>query len=170
MGSWYRKDEIVRRAGFFYVASAVGTMTSGLLAARIVTDLDGVGGRAGWRWLYIVAACITFPISIWGFLCFPGTPNNKKRWMFTDREIGMARERMAAEGRAQPIGLQFNLRTAKRFVRTWHFWLLVPQTMIWYLTFMANGQGAYTLWLRSAYPGIENRAKVNNFTVSSSNV
>ncbi|KAH8593809.1 major facilitator superfamily domain-containing protein [Bisporella sp. PMI_857] len=162
MGSWYRRDELVRRAGFFYVASAVGTMTSGLLAARIVKDLDGVAGHAGWRWLYIVAALITFPIAIWGFLAFPGTPNNKKRWMFTESEYAVARERMVAQGRVPPTGLGSNLKTVHRFVLKWHFWLLVPQTMIWYLTFMANSQGVYTLWLKSTYK--KEVSKVNNYT------
>jgi MFS family permease len=40
LGNWYRSDEIVRRAGVFYVSSGVGTMTTGLLAARIYQSLD----------------------------------------------------------------------------------------------------------------------------------
>lgn len=163
MGSWYRKDELVRRAGFFYVASAVGTMTSGLLASRIVKNLDGVGGHEGWRWLYIVAGSITLPIAIWGAFVFPGTPNNAKRWMFNDAEYAIARERMVAQGRKPPTGLQFSFKTVHRFLLKWHFWLLVPQTMIWYLTFMANSQGVYTLWLKSIYK--KDLTKVNNYTV-----
>lgn len=138
-------------------------MTSGLLAARIIKSLDGALGHAGWRWLYIVPAIVTFVVAIWGALAFPGTPNNKKRWMFSDAEYAIARERMAAEGREPPTGLQFSLKTVHRFLLRWHFWLLVPQTMLWYLTFMANSQGAYTLWLKATYK--KELYKVNNYTV-----
>ncbi|KAH9210186.1 hypothetical protein DL95DRAFT_308477, partial [Leptodontidium sp. 2 PMI_412] len=79
LGSWYRPDEIVRRSGIFYVSSGVGILTTGLLAARIYKYLHGALGYAGWRWMYIVAASLTFPASIWGFLTFPGTPSAGKR-------------------------------------------------------------------------------------------
>lgn len=138
-------------------------MSSGLLAARIIKTLDGALGHVGWRWLYIIASIATFPVALWGALAFPGTPDNKKRWMFTEDEYAMARERMAAQGRKSPSGLGFNLKTVHRFFLRWHFWLLVPQTMIWYLTFMANGQGAYTLWLKATYK--KQLSKVNNYTV-----
>jgi len=45
-GSWYRPDEIARRAGIFYVAAAIGTASTGFVAAGVYDGLDGVLGHA----------------------------------------------------------------------------------------------------------------------------
>jgi MFS transporter, ACS family, pantothenate transporter len=50
-------------------------MSTGFLASGVVEHLDGVDGLAGWRWLFIVCAIITFPVSIYGFIFFPSLPN-----------------------------------------------------------------------------------------------
>lgn len=163
LGSWYRSDEIVRRAGVFYVSSGVGTMTTGLLAARIYASLDGALGHSGWRWMYIVASCITFPIAIWGYFSLPGTPRDGKRWFFTEEEFALAKERMTLQGRSDPKGLTFSKATVKRFLGRWHFWLLVPWNIQWLMGYLSIMSGGPTLWLRSIpeYTTVQ----VNNYTV-----
>lgn len=165
LGSWYRSDELVRRAGIFYVSSGVGTMTTGLLAGRIYQSLNRALGIAGWRWMYIVASLITFPVAIWGFFSFPGSPKDGKRWFFTEAEIELARERMALQGRLNSKGLNLEWSVLKRFFSRWHFWILIPWNVMWLLGYQSMTQGAYTLWLRAQkqYTVVQ----VNNFTVSS---
>lgn len=36
------------------MGNSLGSMFSGYLQAAIYRNLDGVAGRAGWRWLFIV--------------------------------------------------------------------------------------------------------------------
>ncbi|KAG4430112.1 hypothetical protein IFR05_014410 [Cadophora sp. M221] len=165
LGSWYRPDEIVRRSGIFYVSSGVGTMTTGLLAARIYKNLNGALGYAGWKWMYIVAASLTFPVAIWGFLTFPGTPSAGKRWNFTQEEFDLAIERMEACGRKEPQGIPFTFTSFKRFFGRWHWYILVPWNILWIMGCMASSQGALTLWLKSnkQYSTVE----VNNYTAIS---
>ncbi|KAH7325692.1 major facilitator superfamily domain-containing protein [Stachybotrys elegans] len=165
LGSWYRRDELVRRAGVFYVSSGVGTMTTGLLAARIYATLDGHLGYSGWRWMYLIASIMTFPIAIWGFFSLPGTPRDGKRWFFTEEEFGLARERMALQGRLDPKGGILSKDTLKRFLGRWHFWLLVPWNIQWLLGYLSMINGGPTLWLRSRpeYTTVQ----VNNFTAVS---
>lgn len=164
LGSWYRSDELVRRAGIFYVSSGVGTMTTGLLAGRIYQSLNGALGLAGWRWMYIVASIITFPIAIWGYFSFPGSPKDGKRWFFTDEDIELARERMQLQGRLNPKGLTLKWGVVKRFLNGWHFWVLVPWNVMWLLGYQSMMQGAHTLWLRAQKQ--YSIVKVNNYTVS----
>ncbi|KAJ4319199.1 hypothetical protein N0V84_006481 [Fusarium piperis] len=149
LGSWYRADELVRRAGIFYISSGLGTMTTSLLAARIYQSLDGVLGHAGWRWMYIVGAIMTFPVAAWGFVSFPGTPRDGKRWFFTDEEFALAKERMRQEGRLEAKGLNLSLTSVKRFLGRWHFWVLVPWNVMWLLGYMSMISGGPLLWLRS---------------------
>lgn len=146
------------------MSSSLGTMTTGLLAARIYDSLNGALGHAGWRWMYIIASLITFPVAIWGFLTFPGTPNSGKRWIFTQDEYDLAVERMEACGRKEPQGFQFTAASFKRFFGRWHWYVLVPWNILWLLGYMSQGQGALTLWLKSntQYTTVQ----VNNYTVS----
>ncbi|KAH7361672.1 major facilitator superfamily domain-containing protein [Plectosphaerella cucumerina] len=153
---------IVRRAGVFYVSSGVGTMTTGLLAARIYQSLDGALGHPGWRWMYIVGASLTFPVAIWGYFSLPGSPRDGRRWFLTEHEFGLAKERMAIQGRSDPKGLQLSRATLGRFLGRWHFWLLVPWNIQWLLGYASMTTGGPTLWLRSQpqYTTVQ----VNNFT------
>lgn len=145
----YRPDEIARRAGLFYVAAAVGTFSTGFLAARIYADLDGVGGRAGWRWMFIIAGVVTLPVAIFGYITFPGTPDNPKRWLFNDAELTLGRARMQAVGRKPQQPLSLNRASLKRFLGRWHFWVLVPWSIIFQQGYLTFAQGTYSLWIKS---------------------
>ena len=57
VGSWYKNDELFKRAGTWFMGNACGSMFSGYLQAAIYRGLDGVAGRAGWRWLFLVREC-----------------------------------------------------------------------------------------------------------------
>jgi MFS family permease len=48
--SWYRAEEVFKRAGVWYVSSNAGAMFSGYLQAAAHKNLDGVHGMSGWRW------------------------------------------------------------------------------------------------------------------------
>lgn len=48
LASWYRSDEVFKRAGVWYVSSNIGAMFGGYMQAAAHSGLDGVGGMAGW--------------------------------------------------------------------------------------------------------------------------
>lgn len=72
----------------------VGSMFSGYLQAAIYQNLNGVGGRAGWQWLFIVQGIITLPVAFIGFVTWPGLPASPKRWFFTEDEYQRASTRI----------------------------------------------------------------------------
>src|SRR5687768_695502 len=85
IGSWMRKGEIGRRVALFYAAAPLGTMFAGYLQTAAYRGLKGVGGLSGWRWLFIVAAIITIPISALGYFVFPDVPTRSRpRCLTTD--------------------------------------------------------------------------------------
>lgn len=51
--SWYRSDEVFKRARVWYVSSNAGAMFSGYLQAAAHKGLNGVHGMSGWRWLFV---------------------------------------------------------------------------------------------------------------------
>ncbi|KAI1259316.1 MFS general substrate transporter [Xylariaceae sp. FL1019] len=72
---WYCRREIqLRQAAFFSAASIAGAF-SGLLAYAI-SKLDGLGGLAGWRWIFILEGLATVVVAIAAFFLlydFPET-------------------------------------------------------------------------------------------------
>lgn len=115
-------------------------MTTSLIAAGVYSSLDGHAGLAGWRWMFIIGAIMTFPVSVWGFIALPGTPNNHRRWFFTEEEFALARERMRLDNRLLPQGISLSRESVKRFLGRWHFWVLVPWNIMWLLKYESLGQ------------------------------
>lgn len=101
---WYTPTELAKRMGFYHSCQAVGQMISGALQAAISDTLNGHGGLAGWRWLFVINAVITV---LWGFLGFcmipdlPNRPNPRAFW-FKKVHAELSLERLARTGRAEP--------------------------------------------------------------------
>ena len=58
---WYKRHECgLRMAIFFSAATAAGAF--GGLLARGIVEMNGVGGKAGWAWIFILEGIITFII------------------------------------------------------------------------------------------------------------
>lgn len=51
--SYYKPHELARRATIIAIATEIGPLFSGFLMAAIYAGLDGSGGLAGWRWMYM---------------------------------------------------------------------------------------------------------------------
>lgn len=85
----------------FWLAGTLGQMFSGFLQAAAYSNLSGVGGLAGWRWLFIIDAIITLPIAIAGFFFYPPAPlQDKKAWWLGEDEFALAQTRLKKIGRA----------------------------------------------------------------------
>lgn len=123
LGSWYTPQEIGKRAMIFWLAGHIGNLFSGFLQAAAYTNLNGVDGRAGWRWLFIIDGIITLPLALAGYLFFPNLPQSgKKTWWITNEEHILSVNRMQAIGRAgkEP----WSMAKLKRILYSWHTYLL----------------------------------------------
>ncbi|KAG6817392.1 hypothetical protein H0H87_009036 [Tephrocybe sp. NHM501043] len=49
----YKRKEFQLRVGIFYASASLSGAFGGLLATAI-TKMDGVGGLAGWRWIFVM--------------------------------------------------------------------------------------------------------------------
>ncbi|KAL4876349.1 major facilitator superfamily domain-containing protein [Aspergillus karnatakaensis] len=74
---WYRRHEIQLRAGVFYSAGALSGALSGLLA-YLINLMDGVGGLAGWRWLFILEGILTVLLGIAAPFLLPDSPDSAR--------------------------------------------------------------------------------------------
>lgn len=123
LSSWYRGDELFKRAGVWYVSSNLGSFIGGYLQAAAYTHLNGVHGMPGWRWLFIIDGCVSLPIALASFFFFPGLPSSPKVWWLTEADHKLACIRMRSDGvqNSKKIGK----RMLKRVFTHWHFYIAV---------------------------------------------
>ncbi|ODV65149.1 MFS general substrate transporter [Hyphopichia burtonii NRRL Y-1933] len=80
---YYTKNEFLVREAIFFSAASIAGAFSGLLAAAI-TQMDGLGGLAGWRYIFILEGCLTVLLGVLSYFVFPDFPQDAK--FLNDRE------------------------------------------------------------------------------------
>ncbi|OBZ66170.1 Pantothenate transporter liz1 [Grifola frondosa] len=130
IGSWYKGDELGKRACIFHGA---------------YNGLNGVHGLAGWKWLFIIDGVITIPIAVLGFFIMPDLPSTTKPSIFyTQAQLDLAQRRMAEIGRKPPEPF-----TKKKFNNG-----SGPSTsmIFWLKSFNTSGHTVYTIGQINTYP------------------
>ncbi|WRT70038.1 uncharacterized protein IL334_007032 [Kwoniella shivajii] len=144
-GSWYTQRELGKRAMIFWLAGLAGEMFSGYLQAAAYNNLNGVLGHAGWRWLFVIDAVITFPIAIIGYFIFPSLPlQGKKVWWLNDEEYELSRQRMIKDGKTGRTA--WTWPKFRRVIFSWHTWVLPALYAIWMNSSVQQPMG---YWLKS---------------------
>lgn len=59
----YRRDELAKRVSYLFVATALAGAFGGILCYGILF-MDGIGGKAGWRWVYIIEGVGSFVLAV----------------------------------------------------------------------------------------------------------
>ncbi|RVX73027.1 hypothetical protein B0A52_02153 [Exophiala mesophila] len=63
LSCWYKRSEIGLRIALFFSAAAIAGSFGGLLAAALAR-MDGVGGKPGWAWIFIIEGLVTVIASV----------------------------------------------------------------------------------------------------------
>ena len=66
LSCWYKRSEFGIRAAIFFSAAAVAGSFGGLLAAAI-NQMNGVGGKPGWAWIFILEGLATVILGLGSF-------------------------------------------------------------------------------------------------------
>ncbi|KAH8195425.1 hypothetical protein TruAng_010405 [Truncatella angustata] len=144
--SYYKPHELARRNTLIQVFTSVGPLFSGFLMAAVFAGLNGVGGLAGWRWMYM---CVLPVISnrVWAdktaSVVLPSRA--KANWIFTQEEVELARARMPTE--VKPLTGLFKWKDIKRWHTTWHVYLF-PLFFAFMAQFGQSG-GSMIFWVKS---------------------
>lgn len=51
---WYMPHEVTFRMSLYNIAVPAGAMLSGVLQGALSTNFEGLHGREGWRWAFII--------------------------------------------------------------------------------------------------------------------
>lgn len=95
----YKRREQAKRVSYLFVCAALSGAVGGLLA-YVILKMDGVGGYAGWRWVYIIEGIFSVLIAVLVWFGLPNDPSNA--YFLNDREKHLMKIR--AEQRAQYMG------------------------------------------------------------------
>ncbi|KAL0951757.1 hypothetical protein HGRIS_008429 [Hohenbuehelia grisea] len=87
---FYTKSELPIRLAFFWVSNYLTDIISAFLATGILR-MRGIGGRSGWRYLFLIEGLLTFSLGVITFFLMPAGPTQTKAWFrpkgwFSDRE------------------------------------------------------------------------------------
>jgi len=122
LGSWYKRGELGKRSGIFTCSGLIGTLFSGVLQAAVYQNLNGVDGRSGWRWLFVIDGVITLPIALYGFLIFPDVPATTKAFYLSEEERALANDRLKAEKMKMAVHGRPTWDLARRVLGRWRWY------------------------------------------------
>lgn len=95
LSKWYTKSELSLRMAIFYSGSLLSGAFGNLIAAGILSGLDGVRGYGAWQWLYIIEGAITMAVGIVIMFVLPDFPDT---WRALSPEMKhVANRRLAIE-------------------------------------------------------------------------
>ncbi|KAJ5700234.1 hypothetical protein N7536_003247 [Penicillium majusculum] len=162
LGSWYKRSELSRRGAIFFIASQVGSMSSGYIQAGAYARLDGRYGIEGWRWLYIICFACTIPIAFLGLCVLPSTPDKCNSRFLNADEVRLAQERMASENREgrQP----FTKSRVLQILKGWRLWVLVAFAFFFSQADGVSSNSGLPIWLKEEGYSVES---INTITTVS---
>ncbi|KAH8601781.1 major facilitator superfamily domain-containing protein [Bisporella sp. PMI_857] len=143
LGSWFKNEELFKRAGVWFMGNSLGSMFSGYLQAAAYRNLNGVLGLSGWRWLFVIHGIITLPISFLGFAFWPGLPTSPRRWFISEEEHALAVKRIPT---VEKEGITW--KTFKYTLSRPMFWFCVPAYV--FLCLAHYWTNYMALWLKWA--------------------
>jgi sugar phosphate permease len=85
LSRWYGPTRMARAIAIVFVAGPLGGVIGGPLSAWLISSLGGVGGLAGWQWMFLVEGlpCIALGALVWFVLA--NRPSDA-RWLTQDEQ------------------------------------------------------------------------------------
>ncbi|KAI9926562.1 hypothetical protein ASPWEDRAFT_45328 [Aspergillus wentii DTO 134E9] len=92
LSKWYTRRELTTRNAVLFCGNLISNAFSSLIAAGVLSNMQGVLGHAAWRWLFWIEGAITMGIAIAAGFILPDLPTNTGG--FTKEELELAQLRM----------------------------------------------------------------------------
>ncbi|KAK1446836.1 major facilitator superfamily transporter [Colletotrichum cuscutae] len=147
ISQWYMPHEVALRMSLYNIAQPVGAMLSGAMQGALSTNFEGLHGRSGWRWAFIINGVCTIAVALAAFFILPGypeRPNPLAKFYLKPKHIEIALARARRVGRKPQIGI-----TIKSFVRCFSFWQLWAFAIAWPIGGNFTPASYFNLWLKS---------------------
>ncbi|EJT99766.1 MFS general substrate transporter [Dacryopinax primogenitus] len=120
LSCWYKRSEFGIRAAVFFSAATVSGAFGGLLAAAI-SNMEGVGGKPAWAWIFIIeglATVLAGAASFWIIQDFPDTAK-----FLTEEERAFVIRRLQEDDQFSAAGESFKFSYVWAAVKDWKTWV-----------------------------------------------
>ncbi|KAN0104146.1 MFS general substrate transporter [Hyaloscypha variabilis] len=114
---WYRRTECGLRIALFFSAATIAGAFGGLLA-RAISDMNGVGGKGGWSWIFILEGAITLVVASFSYRVVNDFPAAAK--FLTPEERTEVQRRMVEDG---GFSDDFHLKYVIQALWDWKIWV-----------------------------------------------
>ena len=115
---WYKRHECgLRMAIFFSAATAAGAF--GGLLARGIMEMDGLGNKAGWAWIFIIEGLATIAVAFAAFFIMHDYPGTAKFLTVKEKEEVVRR----LEHDRSALADEFHLKYFWHAVGDWKIWV-----------------------------------------------
>ncbi|ORY24483.1 major facilitator superfamily transporter [Naematelia encephala] len=104
VGQWYPRREAAYRASIMFSAAGASGAFGGLLA-RLLEKMDGVAGREGWRWIFIIEGIATFVVAVAMYFFIQDSPETATFLTEVEKEIVIAR--LTTDGQCMPTAFKW---------------------------------------------------------------
>ncbi|KAE8151627.1 putative MFS transporter [Aspergillus avenaceus] len=116
LSCWYKRSEFGVRMAIFFSAAALAGSFGGLLAAAIA-KMHGIGGKAGWSWIFILEGLATIIVGILSFWMVYDFPDEAKFLSDADRKRVL--RRLAADQQSSAEHEQFKMTYFWSSLKDW---------------------------------------------------
>lgn len=138
LSGFYTRRELSVRVAIFFSAASLSGAFSGLLAAAII-NMDGLGGKPGWAWIFILEGIFSVLIGILGFFVTPSTPSDI-RFFVTDEDKDVLQRRLIRDRPSVTPHDRFSLKEVFRSLSS-------PHVLMVFVMFYMMGTTLYGLAL-----------------------
>ncbi|KAL4907262.1 hypothetical protein BDW74DRAFT_122383 [Aspergillus multicolor] len=95
LSKWYTRRELTKRNAILFCGNLISNAFSALVAAGVLSNMQGTLGHPAWRWLFWIEGAATMFIAILAGVILPDLPTNTRG--FTQEELEVAQLRMTED-------------------------------------------------------------------------
>ncbi|KAF2499691.1 MFS nicotinic acid transporter-like protein Tna1 [Lophium mytilinum] len=126
LSCWYKRSEFGIRAAIFFSAAAVAGSFGGLLAAAIA-KMDGIGGKHGWCWIFILEGLATILVGIASYWMVYDFPDEAT--FLTAHDLARVKARLRADQQSSAEHEEFKMAYFWAAVKDWKTYAFAIQYM-----------------------------------------
>ncbi|KAG6917190.1 hypothetical protein DXG01_003533 [Tephrocybe rancida] len=134
---WYPRQQLQRRISAFFSTASLSGAFSGILAYGII-HMDGMGGRPGWAWIFILEGLFTIVFGVSAFFLLPSSPETARFLTMEEKDYVLRQLRDAGATGFEENADAFSWSEVVRA-------LTLPQMWMVAVTFFFDGAQIYGL-------------------------
>ncbi|KAF3393135.1 hypothetical protein DPV78_010213 [Talaromyces pinophilus] len=91
LSKWYTRKELTTRNAILFCGNLISNAFSSLIAAGVLSNMQGVLGHSAWRWLFWIEGAITMAIAFFAVFILPDLPSNARGFTEDERLVAQLR-------------------------------------------------------------------------------